>query len=166
MKHALAHDWFGEQIYPAPFAALGLGEGLPAYATIVIDEASNGEAARRRRIAEYLRAYDEASGKAVEIPLGIAKMSDPPEQRAISLAKAPLFFIALEDESGETPVREGLKRVVTVLRGQEVGYNEIRSAIEEASKKDLAGTFRTWLYEKGIPKDFRSKYAPANESHP
>ena len=166
VKHALAHDWFGEQIYPAPFAALGLGEGLPAYATIVIDEASNGEAARRRRIAEYLRAYDEASGKAVEIPLGIAKMSDPPEQRAISLAKAPLFFIALEDESGESPVREGLKRVVTVLRGQEVGYNEIRSAIEEASKKDLAGTFRTWLYEKGIPKDFRLKYAPANESHP
>ena len=27
VTHAIAHNWFGEQIYPAPFAALGLGEG-------------------------------------------------------------------------------------------------------------------------------------------
>jgi aminopeptidase N len=100
----------------------------------------------------------------VEIPLGVAKMSDAPEQRAISLAKAPLLFIALEDQCGEEPVRKGLTRVVSLLRGQEAGYNEIRSAIEESSGKDLAEFFRVWLYEKGIPKDFRSRYEPANES--
>ena len=166
MTHAIAHDWFGQQIYPTPFAALGLGEGLPEYATIVIDEASKGEAGRRQRIMEYLRAYDEASKKAVEIPLGTAKLTDPPEQRAISLAKAPLFFIALEDQCGEAPVRAALKRIVTLLRGQEVGYNEIRSAIEQESGKDLAASFRRWLYELGIPKDFSAKYQPANESRP
>jgi aminopeptidase N len=93
-------------------------------------------------------------------------MTDPPEQRAISLAKAPLFFIALEDHCGEAPVRKGLTSVVSLLRGQEVGYNEIRSAIEQTSGKDLAEFFRIWLYEKSIPKDFRAKYAPANESQP
>ncbi len=166
VTHAIAHDWFGEQIYPAPFAALGLGEGLPEYATIVVDEASKGEAGRRKRIVEYLREYDEALAKAVEIPLGVAKLTDPPEQRAISIAKAPLFFIALEDQCGEGPVRAGLKRIVSLLRGQEVGYNEIRSAVEQESGKDLAEFFRTWLYESGIPKDFRAKYQPANESRP
>jgi hypothetical protein len=166
VTHAIAHDWFGQLIYPAPFAALGLGEGLPEYATIVIDEASKGEAGRRQRIVEYLRAYDEASKKAVEIPLGTAKLTDPPEQRAISLAKAPLFFIALEDKCGEAPVRAGLKWVVSLLRGQQVGYNEIRSAIEQESGKDLAELFRTWLYESGIPKDFSARYQPANESRP
>jgi hypothetical protein len=164
VTHAIAHNWFGEQIYPAPFAALGIGEGLPEYATIVIDEASKGEAARHRRIVEYLHMYDEASSKAVEIPLGVTKMADPPEQRAISLAKAPLFFIALEDRCGEAPVRSALARIVSLLRGQQVGYNEIRSAIEQTSGKDLAEFFRTWLYESGIPKDFRSKYESANES--
>ncbi|HEY2108989.1 MAG TPA: M1 family aminopeptidase [Candidatus Acidoferrales bacterium] len=166
VTHAIAHDWFGQLIYPAPFAALGLGEGLPEYATIVIDEASKGEAGRRERIVEYLHAYDEASKRAVEIPLGTAKLSDPPEQRAISLAKAPLFFIALEDKCGEAPVRAALKRVVSLLRGQQVGYNEIRSALEQESGKDLAELFRTWLYELGIPKDFSAKYQPANESRP
>ena len=95
-----------------------------------------------------------------------AKLTDPPEQRAISLAKAPLFFIALEDKCGEAPVRAALKRVISLLRGQQVGYNEIRSAIEQESGKDLAEFFRTWLYELGIPKDFRAKYQPANESRP
>ncbi len=166
VTHAIAHDWFGEQVYPAPFAALGLGEGLPEYATIVIDEANKGEAGRRQGIVKYLRAYDEASKNAVEIPLGDAKLTDPPEQRAISLAKAPLFYIALEDKCGEAPVRSALKRVIDLLRGQQVGYNEIRSAIEQESGKDLAEFFRTWLYELGIPKDFRAKYQPANESHP
>jgi hypothetical protein len=165
VTHAIAHNWFGEQIYPAPFAALGIGEGLPEYATIVIDEASKGEAARRRRIVEYLHLYAEASKTAVEIPLGVAKFTDPPEQRAISLAKAPLFFVALEDRCGEAPVRAALARIVTLLRGQEVGYNDIRAAIEQASGKDLAEFFRTWLYEPGIPKDFGAKYEPANESH-
>ncbi len=164
VTHALAHNWFGEQIYPPPFAQVGLGEGLPEYATIVIDEARKGEAARRQRIVHLLHEYDVASAKAVEIPLGVAKMSDAPEQRAISLAKAPLLFIALEDQCGEEPVRKGLTRVVSLLRGQEAGYNEIRSAIEESSGKDLAEFFRVWLYEKGIPKNFRSRYEPANES--
>jgi len=158
VKHALARDWFGEQIYPAPFAVVGLGWGLPDYATIVMDEASNGEPTRATRVAGFLRAYDDASKEAVEIPLGISKMTDPSEQRAISLAKAALFFIALEDQYGEEPVRKALKRVVILLRGQEVGYNEIRSAIEESSGKDLAEFFRVWLYEKGIPKDFRVRY--------
>jgi Peptidase family M1 domain len=162
VTHALAHNWFGGQIYSPPFAALGLGEGLPYYATIVIDEARKGESARRQRVSNLLRAFDEDSTKAVEIPLGVAKMSDSPEQRAISLTKAPLFFIALEDHCGEEPVRNALKRIVTLLRGQEVGYSEIRSAVEELSGKDLAEFFRVWLYEKGIPKEFRAKYGSAN----
>jgi hypothetical protein len=166
VTRALARNWFGQQIYPAPFAQVGLGQGLPAYATIVIDEARKGEAARRERVVKLLREYDAASKSAVEIPLGVAKMTDPPEQRAISLAKAPLFFIALEDRYGEGPVRTALARVVSLLRGSQVGYSEIRSAIEESSGKDLAEFFRVWLYEKGISNDFRAKYEPVNEPKP
>ena len=63
-------------------------------------------------------------------------------------------------------MRTALKRIVTLLRGQEVGYNEIRSAIEQESGKDLAEFFRRWLYELGIPKNFSAKYQPANEWRP
>lgn len=160
--HGLAHNWFGSEIYPNRFAAIGMGEGLPDYATIVIDEARSGQDARRRRIAEYLHRYDEACKHATEKPLGLTMLSDPIEQRRIALAKAPLFFVALEDSYGEAPVREGLRQLVTIMRGQQAGYNELRSALENTTGKDLAVPFGQWLYQKGIPGDFRKRYEAEN----
>jgi len=156
--HGLAHNWFGSEMYPNRFAAIGMGEGLPDYATIVIDEARNGAAARRTRIAEYLRLYDNACRRADEKPLGVTMLTDPPGQRRIALAKAPLFFVALEDRYGEAPVREGLRRLVTIMRGEQAGYNELRSALEYATGKDMSEPFGRWLYQKGVPDDFRARY--------
>jgi hypothetical protein len=158
VTHSLAHDWFGDEMYPAPDAALGLGEGLPEYATIVIDEARNGAAARRERIQKYLREYDEARKSADEKALGITMLTDAPGQRRIALAKAALFFAALEDACGAEAMRNGLKQMVDLLRGQEASYDSLRSALEEASGKNLAELFRVWLNQKGIPQDFRERY--------
>lgn len=156
--HSLAHNWFGDEMFPNDGAAVGMGEGLPEYATIVIDEARNGEAARQSRIIEFLRRYDEARKGAVEKPLAVTTMLDPPEQRRIGLAKAPLFLVALEDACGEAPMRAGLAHLVALLRGQEVGFDDLRAALEQSTGKNLAETFRVWLNEKGIPAEFRDRY--------
>lgn len=168
VAHALARNWFGEELYPASEAALGMGEGLPDYATIVIDEARAGATARSRRILKFLGNYDEARKQGAESPLGVTTMMDPPGQRRIALAKAPLFFIALEDSFGQAAVRAGLKNLLSLLRGQEVGYDDLRSALEQSTGKNLADPFRVWLYGKGIPEGFRARYentsANANKS--
>jgi hypothetical protein len=166
VAHALAHNWFGEQLYFSAFALLGLSEGLPDYATIVIDEARGGELARRQRILKFLREYDEARKQGAESPLGVTTMGDSPLQRRIARAKAPLFLVALEDSYGEAPIRAGLKNLVSILRGQEVGYDEVRSALEQSTGKNLAEPFRVWLYDKGIPQDFRARYENAIETRP
>ena len=145
-------------MYPAPDAALGLGEGLPEYATIVIDEARNGTSGRRERIERYLTEYDEARKSADEKLLGITMLTDPPGQRRIALAKAPLFFVALEDACGREAIENGLKQMVELLRGQEASYDSLRSALETASGKDLAEVFRVWLNQKDVPQDFRERY--------
>ena len=160
VSHALAHNWFGDQMYPTGAAGLAMSEGLPEYATIVIEEATNGPEARRRRIRDYLARYDEAIHQTKEKPLGVTMPTDSAQERAVALAKAPLMYAALEDTCGEAPVRNGLKRLVTLLRGQEVGFDDMRSAIEAACQKDLGEFFRTWLYGKGLPPDFRSRYQP------
>jgi peptidase M1-like protein len=159
VTHALAHSWFTGQMYPSEDAALGMSEGLPEYATLVTEEARGGEAARRQRIQEFLRRYDEASKLAVEKPLGLTVITDPIEQRRIAMAKAALFYVGLEDSCGEAAIRTGLNNLVTLLRGQEVGYDDMRSALEQSTGKNLAEMFRTWLYVKGIPKDFLDRYA-------
>ena len=161
VTHALAHEWFGDAMDISPAAAVGMGEGFPEYATIVLDEARNGADARRKRVTQYLRAYDEAAKAATEAPLGAVMLGDAIGPRRIALAKAPLFFVALEDACGEGPMRAGLAHLLAVQRGQEVGYADLRSALEESSSRNLAGMFRLWLNQKGIPEDFRQRYQGA-----
>lgn len=158
VSHALAHNWFGEEIYPSRDAALGLGEGLPEYATIVIDEARKGSAGRRQRIEKFLRKYNAALKNGSETPLGDTMLNSPAAQRQIALAKAPLFFVAIENKCGEAPTRTGLRQLLRILRGKEVGYDDLRAALEDATHKDLAKLFREWLYHKGIPAGFLKRY--------
>jgi len=161
VARALARNWFGEEIYPGGDASLGMGQGLPEYATIVMEEARGGEAARRERILKFLRAYDDARDHATENSLGVTTLSDPAAQQQIARAKAPLFYAALEDAYGEAAVRAGLKDLVSLLRGQEAGYDDLRAALEQSTGKNLAEPFRVWLYGKGIPGDFRARYESA-----
>ena len=164
INQAMAHSWFGVEMYPAPFAAVGIGEGLPNYATIVVDESSGGETARRRRIGQFLEAYDTAVQRTAGTPnpeksIVTTMIYDPFEQRRIAAAKAALFFIALEDAYGEPPVRSGLAQVVALLRGKEVGFSDLRAALEQTTGKNLAEPFRVWLYRTGMPQNFRDRYA-------
>jgi hypothetical protein len=165
VTRALADNWFGVEIY-SPDSPIGITQGLTGYAVIVVDETRHGASARSARVSRFLREYDDACEEAVEKPLVAVTMHDPIEQRRIALAKAPLFFIALEDTYGEESVRRGLEQVVNLLRGQEVRYQDIRAALENVTNQDLAPIFRTWLYKPGIPAQFRAKYqgAPAGQN--
>jgi len=155
---ALARNWFGEEIRPSPGASIGIGEGLPEYATIVVEEARKGAAARRRCILEYLRRYNEARTRAAEIPLGTTTLTDPIGPRQIALAKAPLFYVTLEDICGELEVRKGLARLVALLGGQQVDYSDLRAALEQSTHRNLGQMFRIWLNDKGLPQDFLDRY--------
>jgi hypothetical protein len=161
----LAATWFEQIIHLRREASLVLGDGAARYATIVAAEAREGEAARQHRAASLLHEYDEARAKAVEKPLASLQPADPAPQLELARAKAPLFFLALEERCGKENVRRALAHLLGSLRGQEVGFAELRSALEEECRADLAEFFRTWLNQTGIPADFRSRYA-SNPSTP
>jgi hypothetical protein len=162
---ALARGWFDEEIYPVPGAAVVMGEGLPEYATIAIEEARNGEAGRRQRILYYLGEYDQALKNAAEKPLGAATASDSGDARRMALAKAALFFVALEDACGRAQMQGGLKQLVALFSGEEAGYEDLRAELELSSGKDLAEMFRVWLNRKGIPEEFRTRYQTQTDGH-
>ena len=165
VERGLARTWFDDALQPAPFAALALGDGLPSYATIVIDEAAGGDTARRKRIAALLNSYDEARSQlqAPEKSVVTTLSTDPLEQRRIAEAKAPLLFVVLEDSCGASSVRTGLAQAIELLRGKEVSINDVRAAIEYTTGRNLAETFRVWLYNPGIPPDFRARYSVTAE---
>jgi aminopeptidase N len=88
--------------------------------------------------------------------------SDTPATKRIARTKAPLFYVALEDAYGKDQIRAGLRQMVTLMRGKEAGIDVMRSALEQSTGKDLAPIFRIWLYQKGVPPDFRARYGPSS----
>lgn len=166
VTRALAANWFGEKVHFSGDEAVGMGLGLPEYATIVVAEARDGDAARRARVIRLLQDYDEARKHGPEKPLGSTRLSDSPEQRRAATDKAALFYIALEDSCGEAQVRQGLRDLAELLKGQEAAYHDLRAGLEYATKKNLEETFHTWLRGKGIPEDFRVRYEPAHQTQP
>jgi hypothetical protein len=158
VAEALARNWFDEEVQPSAEAAIGMGDGLPEYASILADEARSGPLARRQRIYEYLRRYDAAVNRADETPIAATTAASPLPQRRIALAKAPLFYIELEDACGETQVRGGLAHMLSSMRGQEVDYNVLRSVLDQSTGRELGKIFREWLDQKGIPHNFRARY--------
>jgi hypothetical protein len=158
VSQALARNWFDEEVEPSAEAAIGMGAGLPEYAVIVANETRNGPLARRQRIYEYLRRYDAAVKYADETPIAATTVASPLAQRRIALAKAPLFYIEMEDACGEAQVRAGLAHMLATMRGQEVDYDVLRSVLEESTGRELGQIFREWLDQKGIPRNFRARY--------
>jgi hypothetical protein len=158
VAHEIAHNWFGDEVFFSRFTAIGLGEGLPEYATIVAERETRGPAGRNALVSEYLRTYDQRRNGINEIPLGVTTRTDPPPQQFISEAKAALFFVAVEDASGEKDMHDGLKELLALLHGQEVTYGSLRSELEHVSGKSLAEVFRVWLNDKDVPADFRARY--------
>ncbi len=165
-ERALARTWFGDALSPAPAATIAVGEGLPGYATIVIDDAIDGPPARGADVAKLLQVYADARSqlKVAEKSVVATIPADSPEQRRMAYAKAPLLFIALEDSCGSAGVRQGIADSIQLLRGKEVSVNDLRAAIEYRCGKSLAEAFRAWLYNPGIPAGFRERYGHLEEN--
>jgi peptidase M1-like protein len=158
-EHELAHTWLGEQVRLRPEAEIGLGEGFAEYAPIVAAEARDGAAARTDAVRRRLKLYDDARVAGVEKPLSAIRAGDPWEQRKISYTKGSLLFIALEDECGTAGARRGIAHLVSALRGESAGFEDLRSAVELETGRNLAEFFRIWLNDTGIPDSFRERYA-------
>jgi Peptidase family M1 domain len=158
-EHELAHTWLGEQVRLRPEAEIGMGEGFAEYAPIVATEARDGEAARTSAVRQRLKLYDDARVVGVGKPLSAIRAGDPWEQRKIAYAKGSLLFIALEDECGQAGARRGIAQLIRALRGESAGFEDLRSAMELETGKNLAEFFRIWLNDTGVPDSFRERYS-------
>ena len=149
----LAYTWFSHMIVPSP-AAWMLSDGFASYA-------ANLQTSRASAIHDALADYDSQRATAVAKPVLSLAPSDPAEQLRLGADKMQLFFFALEDKCGRQNLIHAISHMVYALRGQQYGYSDFRAALEGECHQNLAGFFRTWLNQKGIPADFRARYENA-----
>lgn len=153
----LGNTWFGHMIRPGAEAWM-FDFVLAAYSSDLLGESTG--TSRAEAISSDLSDYDGTSGHAIEKPIVSLTPSDAKDQLRLGGDKLELFLLALEDRCGRENVVHAMHHMVYALRGQQYGYSDFRAALEQECHQDLAGFFRTWLTQPGIPPDFRARYQP------
>ena len=157
--YELARTWFGWHVRPRPEADLLLGRGMALFAALHAAEARGGKKLRQEEILSLISTYDGLGSAADEKP-GFG----PPVgySRAELMAKSykgALFLLSLEDIAGEEKFHRTVRRILADMAGQEIGTDELRSAVEAEAGRNLADVFHAWIDHPGLPADFRTRYA-------
>jgi hypothetical protein len=159
--YELARTWFGWHVRPRPEAEALLGRGVALFAALHAAEARGGAVARQQEVAELIATYDGIGPAADDKPgFGPAGGYSRAELTAESY-KAALFLLALEDIAGEENFHRAVRRILIDMAGQEIGSNELRSAVEAEAGRNLAAVFHVWFDRPGLPAEFRARYAAA-----
>ena len=157
-EYELARTWFGWRVRPRPEAQILMGRGVGLFGLVLAAEA-RGQDQRGFAIASLLERYDQArhiaaDRRLLEPPAGYSRA-----ERISTGYRAALFFVALEDLCGHANLRVAFREIVRARANDDVGYEELRAALESASGRDLAEMFHAWLIRPGIPDDFRVRYS-------
>ncbi len=156
-EYELTRTWYGWIVRPRPEAQILMGRGVGLFGLVIAAE-GRGSDQRRAMIASLIDHYDQARAAApdkglMEPPIGYTRA-----ERISTGDRGALFIVALEDLCGHDNLRTALRDIIHDRAGSDTGFEELRSAAESASGRDLAEMFRRWLGEPGIPDDFRARY--------
>lgn len=157
-EYELARTWFGWRVRPRPEAQILMGRGVGLFGLVIAAE-GRGADQRGRMIATLVGRYDQTRAAAPDKPLVEPPTGYSRAERVSTGYRAALFFVALEDLCGHENLKTAFRDVLYARASSDTGFEELRSALETASKKDLAEMFRQWLVEPGIPDDFRNRYS-------
>lgn len=155
--YELARTWFGWHVRPRPGADLLLGRGMALFAALHAAEVRGGSALRQEEIARLIATYNNMGPAADDKPgFGPLQGYSRAEMTAKSY-KAALFLLSLEDIAGEEQFHRAVRRILAGMAGQEIGIDELRSAVEAEAGRNLAGVFHAWLDHAGLPAEFRAR---------
>jgi hypothetical protein len=156
--YELARTWFGWHVRPRPEADVLLGRGMAFFAAVLAAEARGGPALRQQEIVRLITAYDGLGAAADKNPGFGPPVGYSREELTAKSYRGALFLVSLEDITGKEKFYRAVRRILKDMAGQEIGSEELRSAVEAEAGGDLAGLFHAWLDHPGLPGEFRARY--------
>ena len=152
IAHEIAHQWFGDSVTELTWADLWLSEGFATYFAGLFIEKYEGDAAFR----EYMR-------DAAEQVLGFARRNNLPihdttTQDLMSLLndnnyqKGAWVLHMLRKQLGDEAFFKGVRNYYNDHRDRNATTEDLRSALEKSSGKDLKQFFARWIYSAGHPR--------------
>jgi aminopeptidase N len=152
VAHEIAHQWFGDSVTESTWADLWLSEGFATYfAGLFIEKYEGNEA-----FHEYMRVAAERYfrfSRSNHVPI-----HDTTTQDLMSLLNANNYqkgawvLHMLRRQLGDEAFFKGLRNYYNDHASGNATTEDLRSALEKSSGKDLKQFFARWIYGAGHPR--------------
>jgi aminopeptidase N len=152
VAHEIAHQWFGDSVTQSTWSDLWLSEGFATYFAALFIQQTEGEEAFRNYMANAGRTY-LGNTRSVGTPLHDTETEDLMALlNANSYQKGAWILHMLRAELGDKHFFDGVKGYYQKHKNATANSEDLRIALENASRKDLRPFFARWVYGTGHPK--------------
>jgi hypothetical protein len=162
LAHELAHQWFGQAVGWKNYHEQWLSEGFAQYLAALYAKEKRGEGAFRDVLRQFRRwAIDDSDQGPVYLGYRLGHIKGESRVfRALVYNKGAGVLHMLRRLIGDEAFFGGLKQFYADNRFKKASTDDLRTAMEAASKRDLNRFFDRWIYDNGIP---RLRYSTAVE---
>lgn len=151
VAHEVAHQWFGDSVTQSTWADLWLSEGFATYFAALFIEKHDGEEAFREYMHGAAQRYF-AYEKQTNTPIHDTQMQDLMKLlNENNYEKGAWVLHMLRKRIGDEAFFRGLRNFYHAHREGNATTEDLRSALEKSSGKNLRAFFARWIYGSGHP---------------
>ena len=151
VAHEIAHQWFGDSLSQSTWADLWLSEGFATYFAALFIEKHDGQEAFR----EYMRVAAQryfAYEKQTNAPIHDTQTEDLMKLlNENNYEKGAWVLHMLRQRLGDEAFFRGLRDFYNAHASSNATTEDLRSALEKSSGKNLRAFFARWIYGSGHP---------------
>ena len=151
IAHEIAHQWFGDSVTESTWSDLWLSEGFATYFAALFVQRFEGEDAFRMSMnnaALAVFAYEKKK---------LVPMFDRDTENLMELLNANAYqkgawvLHMLRSQLGDDVFFRGIKNYYESHKNSTASSEDLRTALEKVSGKNLRSFFARWVYDSGHP---------------
>lgn len=151
IAHEIAHQWFGDSVTESTWSDLWLSEGFATYFAALFVQRFEGEDAFRvsmNNAALAVFAYE----KKKLVPIFDRDTENLMELlNANNYQKGAWVLHMLRSQLGDDAFFRGIRDYYSAHKNATASSEDLRAALEKASRKNLRAFFARWVYDSGHP---------------
>ncbi|HEV7683083.1 MAG TPA: M1 family metallopeptidase [Pyrinomonadaceae bacterium] len=151
VAHEIAHQWFGDSVTESTWADLWLSEGFADYFAALFIQRYDGEPAFQRYMKQLADTYFHYE-TTIRTPIHDTETEDLFKLlNANNYQKGAWVLHMLRSELGDAQFFRGIRIYYEAHENATASTEDLRTAFEKASGRDLKEFFARWIYGAGHP---------------
>ena len=154
IAHEIAHQWFGQAVGWKNYHEQWLSEGFAQYFAALYAKERRGEEGFRDVLRQFRRwALSDSDQGPVYLGYRLGHIKGESKTfRALVYNKGAAVLHMLRRFVGDEAFFSGLRHYYADNRFRKAGTDDLRTAMEATSKRDLNRFFERWIYDNAIPR--------------